>query len=74
MAYATNKMVFYKERRMDIWILILWLTIERGGGPLAAEFSSKERCEAAGNLVLASKRYTGNARFDNIGNFVCAPK
>lgn len=58
---------------METWVLIFWLMIDRGGGPATAEFSSRERCEAAAKAIFDAPRYPNNP-LRQWGNFVCVPK
>lgn len=63
---------------METWVLIIWLALDRGGGPATAEFSTKERCEAAAREVMSRDKYLPTdwrrqaLKFD--GNYVCVPK
>jgi hypothetical protein len=59
------------------WILIFWLGLDRGGGPATAEFTTKERCEAAGRQIFETTRYKqySSATYNLAqGNFICVPK
>lgn len=57
------------------WVLIFWMLIDRGGGPAVAEFTTKDRCEAAGQAVFSTAKYrdTGN-QSKQYGNYICVEK
>jgi hypothetical protein len=63
------------------WILIIWAIFYQGGGIAMQEFSSKEKCEKAGELVFEqnkyksfSKGFTSSQKMDYSGNFICVEK
>lgn len=59
---------------METWVLIFWLSLGRAGGPATAEFSSKDRCEVAGETILSAQRFRGGWKGENYGNYVCVKK
>lgn len=45
------------------WVLIMTLTGGNGGGIATQEFSSKERCEAAGKATEELRGFSSSVRF-----------
>lgn len=60
---------------METWILILWFAMDRGGNVTTTEFTSKERCEIAGEAAFKATKYRNFPHLPNGGgNFVCVQK
>jgi hypothetical protein len=57
------------------YVLIWWMSIYSGGAGGSAEFTTKERCEAAGKAFLESEKYRGqNGKVAIAANYVCVQK
>lgn len=55
------------------WVLIFWILMDRGGVIAVAEFSSEEKCRAAGEVIFTTPKYLVNGRYASpaLGNWVC---
>lgn len=56
---------------MNTYILILLCGINNGGGAFNVEFSSKNKCEIAGQIISENRQFN---RWVNECRFICVEK
>ncbi len=59
---------------MTEWVLILWLFVGTGSSVTAQSFTTKERCEAAGQAVRDARKANEKFVFDRSTAYVCVER